>query len=159
MSFTVEVPLRWGDMDAQAHVNNAGFIDYLQEARVDFLLASPVAYLLGGGIIVVSHQIEYRAPIAFSTSPVVAEVTVAAVKGAVLELAYTLSHDGAVAAIARTRLCPYDFEKGCVRRLTTEERARMKELERENRELRRANEILKRAASFFGAELDRQHQK
>lgn len=39
--------------------------------------------------------------------------------------------------------------------LTTEERARMKELEREVRELRRANEILKAAASFFGAELDR----
>ena len=39
--------------------------------------------------------------------------------------------------------------------LTTEERARMKELEREVRELRRANEILKAAAAFFGAELDR----
>ena len=39
--------------------------------------------------------------------------------------------------------------------LTTEERARLKELERENAELRRANEILKSAAAFFGAELDR----
>lgn len=39
--------------------------------------------------------------------------------------------------------------------LTSEERARMKELEREVRELRRANEILKSAAAFFGAELDR----
>ena len=39
--------------------------------------------------------------------------------------------------------------------LTTDERLRMKELERENRELRRANEILKSAAAFFGAELDR----
>ncbi len=39
--------------------------------------------------------------------------------------------------------------------LTTAERARMKELERENRELRRANEILKSAAAFFGAEFDR----
>ena len=39
--------------------------------------------------------------------------------------------------------------------VTTEERARIKELERENRELRRANEILKAAAAFFGAELDR----
>jgi len=122
VAFTVEVPLRWGDMDAQGHVNNAGFVDYLQEARVDFLLASPVPYLLGGGIIVVSHQIEYRAPISYSTSPVVAEVKVAAVKGAVLELAYTLSHDGAVAAVARTRLCPYDFDQGRVRRLTPEER-------------------------------------
>jgi acyl-CoA thioester hydrolase len=122
VSFTVEVPLRWGDMDAQGHVNNAGFVDYLQEARVDFLLASPVPYLLGGGIIVVSHQIEYRAPISYSTEPVVAEVKVVAVKGAVLELAYTLSHDGTVAAVARTTLCPYDFEKGSVRRLSTQER-------------------------------------
>ena len=43
--------------------------------------------------------------------------------------------------------------------LTTEERARMKELEREVRELRRANEILKSAAIFFGAELDRRSTK
>ena len=34
--------------------------------------------------------------------------------------------------------------------LTTSERERMKALERENRELRRANEILKAAAVFFG---------
>jgi transposase len=39
--------------------------------------------------------------------------------------------------------------------LTTDERERLKGLERENRELRRANEILKSAAAFFGAELDR----
>jgi len=43
--------------------------------------------------------------------------------------------------------------------LTTDERARMKELERENRELRRANEILKSAAAFFGAELDRRQKR
>ena len=43
--------------------------------------------------------------------------------------------------------------------LTTEEQARMKELERENRELRRANEILKSAAVFFGAELDRRSSR
>jgi len=40
--------------------------------------------------------------------------------------------------------------------LTTEERQRLKDLERENRELRRANEILKKASAFFAqAELDR----
>ena len=43
--------------------------------------------------------------------------------------------------------------------LTTEERERMKVLERENRELRRANEILKSAAVFFGAELDRRSSR
>ncbi len=43
--------------------------------------------------------------------------------------------------------------------LTTDERARMKELEHEVNELRRANEILKAASAFFGAELDRQSKK
>src|SRR6478609_3495938 len=38
--------------------------------------------------------------------------------------------------------------------LTTDERAKLKELERENRELRRANEILKSASLFFATELD-----
>ena len=40
--------------------------------------------------------------------------------------------------------------------LTTDERQRLKALERENRELRRANEILRKASAFFAqAELDR----
>jgi len=39
------------------------------------------------------------------------------------------------------------------------EAARVRELEQEVRELRRANEVLKRAASFFGAELDRHYRK
>lgn len=40
--------------------------------------------------------------------------------------------------------------------LTSEDRARLKALERENRELRRANEILRTASDFFTqAELDR----
>jgi transposase len=43
--------------------------------------------------------------------------------------------------------------------VTTEDKARIKELERENAELRRSNEILKSAATFFGAELDRQRRK
>jgi transposase len=39
-------------------------------------------------------------------------------------------------------------------RLTTEERELLKALERENRELRKANEILKAASVFFAKELD-----
>ena len=40
--------------------------------------------------------------------------------------------------------------------LTSEERQRLKHLERENRELKRANEILRKASAYFAqAELDR----
>ena len=39
--------------------------------------------------------------------------------------------------------------------MSTVEAKRVKELEQENRELRRANDLLKRASAFFAAELDR----
>src|SRR5271169_3639067 len=43
--------------------------------------------------------------------------------------------------------------------LTTEERTELKRLQKENRELRRSNEILKSASAFFAAELDRPSAK
>jgi len=44
--------------------------------------------------------------------------------------------------------------------VTSDERARIKELERENRELRRANEILRKASAYFAqAELDRRPKR
>src|SRR5262245_13094630 len=52
-----------------------------------------------------------------------------------------------------------DIDDGAKPGLTSAEAQRIAELEQENRELRRANEILKRAASFFGAELDRQYPR
>ena len=52
-----------------------------------------------------------------------------------------------------------EVEAGQRHGVTRDDRFRMAELERENRELRRANEILKSAAAFFGAELDRRPKK
>jgi len=76
---------------------------------------------------------------------------------------------GAIRSIADKFGCSAETLRSWVRRaerdrglrpgLTTEERARMKELERENRELKRANEILRKASAFFAqAELDRRHK-
>jgi transposase len=48
-----------------------------------------------------------------------------------------------------------EIDAGGVAGISTAERAKMKRLEQDNRELRRANEILKRASAFFAAELDR----
>jgi transposase len=48
-----------------------------------------------------------------------------------------------------------EIEAGGAPGMSGAERAKMKKLEQENRELRRANEILKRASAFFAAELDR----
>ena len=72
----------------------------------------------------------------------------------------------AITSIAEKIGCAAETLRSWVRRaerdagtrpgLTTDERARSKQLERENFELRRANEILQKAAAYFAqAELDR----
>ena len=48
-----------------------------------------------------------------------------------------------------------DIDDGATPGVSTVELERIRRLEQENRELRRANEILKRASAFFAAELDR----
>jgi len=55
----------------------------------------------------------------------------------------------------RTWVKQAETDEGTRPGTTTTEAARVAELEREVRELRRANQILKSAASFFAAELDR----
>ena len=45
-------------------------------------------------------------------------------------------------------------DSGSRQGVTTDERERLRALERENKELRRANEILKAASAFFARELD-----
>ncbi len=59
----------------------------------------------------------------------------------------------------RTWVKQADVDDGVRPGVTTSEAERVKDLEQEVRELRRANEILKRAAVFFGAELDRQQRR
>jgi transposase len=72
----------------------------------------------------------------------------------------------AIRSVAEKIGCPVEVLRRWVRQaerntgqrpgLTTDERARLKQLERENVELKRANEILRKAAAFFAqAELDR----
>lgn len=51
-----------------------------------------------------------------------------------------------------------EVDDGTVPGVTSQEAATMAELEKENRELRRANAILRSASAFFAAELDRPHR-
>ena len=51
-----------------------------------------------------------------------------------------------------------DIDDGLTGGVTSDGVAEIRRLEQENRELKRANEILRRAASFFGAEPGRQHR-
>mgnify|MGYP001004254078 CR=1 FL=1 len=63
---------------------------------------------------------------------------------------------GCTAETLRKWVRQVERDRGRRAGLSTSERDRLKELERENRELKRANEILRKASAFFAqAELDR----
>ncbi len=63
---------------------------------------------------------------------------------------------GCTAETLRSWVRRAQVDAGSRNGVTSEERARVKALERENRELRRANEILRKASAYFAqAELDR----
>jgi len=80
-------------------------------------------------------------------------------------IAETGTRDGVVGRIARQLgigdqslrnwVAQAEIEGGKRAGLSTEERAELNRLKKENKELRRSNEILKSASAFFAAELDR----
>jgi len=100
--------LRWGDLDAQGHVNNARYIDYLQDARADFLYELHIEDLLREGFAVVSNQIEYRAPVFFSQEPLQVEIVVCGLDSDSVTLAYELYQADRLVAVARTIVSGYD---------------------------------------------------
>ena len=63
---------------------------------------------------------------------------------------------GCTAQTLRTWVKQTEINEGRVDGVTTSDRERLKALERENRELKKANEILRKASAYFAqAELDR----
>ena len=73
-------------------------------------------------------------------------------RGAVIRIAEQLGYG---AETVRKWVKQAEIDSGDRSGVTSDEAARMGVLEQENRELRRANEILRRASAFFAAELDR----
>ena len=108
--FRTTIALRWSDLDAQGHVNNAVIADYLQEARTAFFRAGSCSGLLDSGVVVVGHRISYLAPITYSEAGIGAEVAIAQLGGARFDVAYALFQDATPVVRARTVLCPFDFE-------------------------------------------------
>ncbi|PZP58248.1 MULTISPECIES: acyl-CoA thioesterase [Pseudoxanthomonas] len=69
----VPISVRWRDMDAYGHVNNAKYISYLEEARVRWLHGVTGGQTMGSGIspVVANTDVNYRRPIVWPNDIVV----------------------------------------------------------------------------------------
>lgn len=96
---TVPIHLRWGDLDAYGHVNNATLIELLQEARVRafwrrggepvpdtaVIEADPGADSL---TLIARQEVEYLLPIPYLTEPISIEMWLTKLGGSSIEVAY-----------------------------------------------------------------------
>lgn len=115
-------PLRWSDLDAQGHVNNALLLVYLQEARVDFLTQDGAGSLLSTGVVVTSHQVEYRKAISYDDAGVRIELAVGKVGASRFQVVYDVFQAATQVAHARTELCRFDFDTNQPVRLSADTR-------------------------------------
>ncbi|WP_371529125.1 acyl-CoA thioesterase [Streptomyces sp. NBC_01283] len=119
-------PLRWSDMDAFGHVNNAVFLRYLEEARIDFMFrlapgdGSPS---FSGGSVVARHEIDYVRPLVHRHSPVTIESWVTKISAASLTISYEIKDPEQVYVRASTIIVPFNLEAQRPRRITADEKA------------------------------------
>ena len=123
--FLYRSPRRWGDLDAQGHLNNAVYLDHLQDARIAFLHAGApgLADMLTTGVLVVAHQVEYLAPVGHGPEPLVVSTWIDVLGASRFTVGYEVLDGETLAARARTTLVPFDLATGKVRRLNEIERA------------------------------------
>ena len=104
--------VRFRDVDAKGHVNNAVFLTYMESARVAFLIELGAASRLEDlSFIVARIEIDFRAPIAFGEE---VEVGVRASRfgSKSFDLDYELRAGGRLVAEAKSVCVGYDYSTG-----------------------------------------------
>ena len=104
--------VRFRDLDALGHVNNAVFLTYIESARVAFLMDLGAATTLEDMAIIVARiEIDFRAPVGFGEE-VEIEVRASRFGDKSFDLDYELRVDGEIVAEAKSVLVAYDYGTG-----------------------------------------------
>ncbi len=125
--------VRWSDVDLFAHVNNAAYLRYLDDARFALFPSmgvDPAGRPTDSLLVVVKHEIEYLAPLAFRPEPIAVDVWVPRTGRSSVDFAYEIV-DGEPATTgepvvylrARSRMVQLDRGTHQPRPFTPDERA------------------------------------
>jgi len=106
--FVHQETVRFRDVDAMGHVNNAVFLTYIEEARIAYLLRFGAEVTQ---MILARAEIDFRAPLRDGDELEIG-VRPAGVGTKSFELEYEVRSSDAVAAEAKTVIVSFDYEAG-----------------------------------------------
>jgi acyl-CoA thioester hydrolase len=105
MRYKGKAHVRWNDIDAFGHINNANYLTYVQESRADFTWWSRVRagekpILMD--MVVARAEVDYLEPIYEGGFDIDVEIWVTKIGNSSFDLAYQLSSKGTIHANAKT---------------------------------------------------------
>jgi acyl-CoA thioester hydrolase len=110
--FALPIEVRFRDIDAMGHVNNAVFFSYMEQARVSYLRALGLMpeRLDGISFIIAEATCRFKAPVPFGM-PLVVRVRVAEMRGSSFFMDYSIEEQGTgrVMAMGQTVSVVYDY--------------------------------------------------
>jgi acyl-CoA thioester hydrolase len=107
--FTTSVQIRWGDLDAYGHVNNAAFLTILEAGRVAWIQDLVDLSDAANGFVIRHLELDFLAPIGLHDSPVEVSVAVESTGTSSVTLRERIrTRDGSLLADARSVLVHID---------------------------------------------------
>lgn len=125
--FSVEIDVRFRDLDALGHVNNAVYLTYFETARMEFWRhVNDRVDLSGMDMILARAEVDYRSPLVYGDRIEVG-VRGVSIRRTSFVLAQSIVHrpSGRLVAEARKVLVHYDYGAGVKKALPEELRQRL----------------------------------
>jgi acyl-CoA thioester hydrolase len=107
----VELPVRYRDIDSLGHVNNAVYVTYLEQARVEYIREVFAATPLDPGFVVAHVGVDYERSIELDDRVVVG-LGVTDIGTSSITMSYEIRAGGELAATAETVIVASDPETG-----------------------------------------------
>jgi acyl-CoA thioester hydrolase len=123
--FIYQCPVRWSDLDAYGHVNNARFLTLYEEARVALFFVGAREKGLTSfedGIVIARHEVDYLRPVDYGDR-VRIEMWIDEIRPSRIGVRYELFDADQLASRARSVAVPFDLARRQPRRLSEAERA------------------------------------
>lgn len=128
----VPIAVRFRDIDAMGHVNNAVFFTYMETARVDYMrnvvFRTRGRDLAEAGLILAQISCQFKAPI-FYEQLVEVGTRVTEMRNSSFWLEHRVEADGQLAALAEAVVVHYDYQAAKSARIPDEIRARVETFE------------------------------